>query len=138
VSAAEKLLARLDGVQGHDGRWRARCPSHGSTGLSLSVADRDGRVLVHCFGGCDVGAVLGAVGLGLKDLYDAPLGHNYRPTRAEWTLRDAIAATAHESRVILIASSDLAAGLQLSNADVSRLSVAAGRIAAAHRRLYGT
>jgi len=138
VSAAEKLLARLDGVQGRDGRWRARCPAHGSQGRSLSVADREGTLLINCFGGCDAGAVLGAVGLGLKDLYDAPLGHHYRPTRQEWHLREAIAAIAHEARVLVIAATDIAAGLRLSDADVSRLSVAAGRIAAAHRRLYGS
>ena len=137
MSAAEKLLARLDGVQGHDGRWRARCPAHGSQGRSLSVADREGTLLINCFGGCDAGAVLGAVGLGLKDLYDAPLGHHYRPTRQEWHLREAIAAIAHEARVVVIAAGDVAAGLRLSDVDVSRLSVAAGRIAAAHRRLYG-
>lgn len=138
MSAAEKLLARLDGVQGRDGRWRARCPAHGSQGRSLSVADREGTLLINCFGGCDAGAVLGAVGLGLKDLYDAPLGHHYRPTRQEWHLREAIAAIAHEARVLVIAATDIAAGLRLSDADVSRLSVAAGRIAAAHRRLYGS
>lgn len=137
MSAAEKLLARLDGVQGRDGRWRARCPAHGSQGRSLSVADREGTLLINCFGGCDAGAVLGAVGLGLKDLYDAPLGHHYRPTRQEWHLREAIAAIAHEARVVVIAAGDVAAGLRLSDVDVSRLSVAAGRIAAAHRRLYG-
>jgi hypothetical protein len=82
--------------------------------------------------------VLAAVGLQLRDLYDQPLDHERKPTRQEWHLREAIAAIAHEARVLVIAATDIAAGLRLSDADVSRLSVAAGRIAAAYRRLYGS
>jgi hypothetical protein len=105
--------------------------------LTLAVADRNGSLLIHCFSGCDVGSVLAAVGLGLRDLYDAPLDQDRKPTRQDWHLRDAIAAIAHEARVVVIAAGDVAAGLRLSDVDVSRLAVAAGRIAAAHRRLYG-
>ena len=137
MSAAEQLLARLDGLQGHGGRWRARCPAHDSQGRSLSVADREGTLLINCFGGCDVGSVLAAVGLEFRDLYDKPLDQERKSTRKEWHLRQAIAAIAHEAKVVVIAARDVAAGLRLSDVDVSRLAVAAGRIAAAHRRLYG-
>lgn len=135
---AEKLLSRLKGVRGYQGRWRAQCPAHQSRGLTLAVADRNGSLLLHCFGGCDVGSVLAAVGLGLRDLYDAPLDQDRKPTRQDWHLRDAIAALAHEARVVLIAANDLAAGVILSLEDVRRVAQAAGRIAAAHRRLYGS
>jgi len=138
MSAAEYLLSRLNGVQGRDGRWRARCPAHGSQGLSLSVADRAGSVLIHCFAGCDAGSVLAAVGLGFRDLYDEPLDSDRKPTRAEWHLHDALSAIAFEARVILIAANDLATGVILSLEDVRRVAQAAGRIAAAHRRLYGS
>ena len=134
---AEKLLSRLKGVRGHQGRWRAQCPAHQSRGLTLAVADRNGSLLLHCFGGCDVGSVLAAVGLGLRDLYDAPLDQDRKPTRQDWHLRDAIAALAHEVRVVLIAANDLATGVILCQEDVRRVAQAAGRIAAAHRRLYG-
>ena len=137
MSAAEKLLARLDGVQGGSGKWRARCPAHKSRGLSLAVADRDGSTLLHCHAGCDVGSVLAAVGLGFRDLYDAPLDSDRKPTRAEWHLQDALSAIAFEARVILIAANDLATGVALCQEDVRRVAQAAGRIAAAHRRLYG-
>jgi hypothetical protein len=43
--------------------------------LSLRQLD-DGRLLLHCFGGCDVSAVLGAVGFSLSELYpNRPAGH---------------------------------------------------------------
>jgi hypothetical protein len=137
VTAAEKLLSLLDGVQGRDGHYRARCPAHKSRNLSLSVTDRNGAVLIHCFAGCGNDAVTTALGLTLSDLYDEPLDHERKPTRQEWHVRNAVAALAHESRILVIASSDLADGRRLSDVDVSRLALAAGRISAAYERLYG-
>src|SRR5690606_34498859 len=69
-----ELLNRLDGLRpsGPD-QWRARCPAHGSRGLTLSVRDAGGTLLVRCFAGCSVADVLAAVGLELADLFDRPL-----------------------------------------------------------------
>lgn len=136
MSAAEQLLSRLDGVLGASGRWRARCPAHRSQGRTLAVAEREGCVVIHCFGGCEAGAVLTAVGLSFRDLYDQPLHQSVKPTRQEWHIRDAIAAVVHEARIVLIAASDLALGRVLSAQDVDRLARAAGRIESAYRRLY--
>lgn len=41
--------------------WVARCPAHDDRSPSLSIADRDGRVLVHCFAGCSQAAVIEAL-----------------------------------------------------------------------------
>lgn len=50
--------------------WRAKCPSHkGDSANSLSIAPgENGRILLHCFGGCSPEAVCAAVGLKLADL----------------------------------------------------------------------
>ncbi|MEU9821622.1 toprim domain-containing protein [Pseudonocardia alni] len=60
------------------------CPSHRSdSGTSLRAQYVDGRVLLHCFAGCETESVLGALGLSYRDLFDAPLppgtvrGHTY-------------------------------------------------------------
>ena len=64
------LLARLDGVQGGNGAWKARCPAHDDRTPSLSVtAGRDGRVVLHCHAGCDTAAVVSATGLEWRDLF---------------------------------------------------------------------
>jgi hypothetical protein len=48
----------------HHGRARAQCPVHGSKGGTLSIGEgADGRVLLHCFAGCEVDQILGALGL---------------------------------------------------------------------------
>lgn len=56
-------------------RYMARCPAHQDRAPSLSIREgRDGRILLTCFAGCDKGAVLCALGLTWRDLFnDAPL-----------------------------------------------------------------
>ncbi len=68
----EVLLGRLEGVRrtGPDS-WMARCPAHPDRNPSLSVALRNGRVLIHCFAGCAPEAVLQAVGLAWRDLRES-------------------------------------------------------------------
>lgn len=63
------ILAKLEGVrQRRQGQYSARCPAHADRGPSLSVRETpDGSVLLHCFAGCNVAAIVGAVGLGLAD-----------------------------------------------------------------------
>jgi hypothetical protein len=57
---------------------RAMCPAHGVKGkTSLRITAVEGRVLIHCFGGCDIAAVTNALGLTLRDLFDTPRGKTY-------------------------------------------------------------
>ena len=73
--SAEILLSRLSGVRATgQGRWLAKCPAHEDRSPSLSIADREGRVLVHCFGGCETEDVLGAVGLRFSDIMPERVG----------------------------------------------------------------
>ena len=70
---ASEFISHLSGVQGRGPRWRAFCPSHQTgkhTTRSLSILEADdGRILIRCFGGCDVHAITGALGLQLDDLF---------------------------------------------------------------------
>jgi len=70
----DDFLALLKGVQpAGEGSWVARCPAHGDAHPSMSVAARDGKILVHCHVGCSAADIVGALGLELKDLFeDAP------------------------------------------------------------------
>ncbi|MEM9625347.1 MAG: toprim domain-containing protein [Pseudomonadota bacterium] len=58
---AEAIAAELGGKRSGSG-WMARCPAHEDSTPSLSIRTTDdGRTLVHCFAGCDQGAVIGAL-----------------------------------------------------------------------------
>lgn len=71
-STLDYILSRLDGVKtaGAD-QWMACCPAHDDFSPSLSVADSEGNVLLHCHAGCDVREVCEALGLRLRDLFGA-------------------------------------------------------------------
>lgn len=63
---AELVHARRSGR----GRWTARCPAHEDGSPSLSIKEgRDGRVLLYCFAGCSLTAILQALGLSIRDVF---------------------------------------------------------------------
>ena len=68
---AEELLHDLDVVRPRGpGKWSARCPAHPDRSPSLSIREGDdGRLLLHCFAGCTLGEICGALGLPIKDLF---------------------------------------------------------------------
>lgn len=137
---AERLLARLEGVQqcGPD-RWRAICPAHESRHRTRSLAVRelsDGTLLVRCHASCDIGSVVAAVGLELRDLF--PRDHSApadprRPQRARhWhTIREAIQTLHFECLLIAIAAEDIARGETITADDAARVAQAASRVRAA-------
>lgn len=134
TSPADRLLGRLDGVRETAARqWVARCPSHDDRSPSLSVRELDdGTLLVHCFGGCDASDVLGAVGLGLADLYpkrpDDHRRHGTRP-RQRWDCRGLLQLLAREADVVALCALELGEGRALQPLDLARLRDA-------HRRVH--
>ena len=66
----EEIVNRLERVaKTHDG-WKARCPAHEDDRPSLSVGvGEDGRVLLRCFAGCQLEAILAALRLEVSDLF---------------------------------------------------------------------
>ena len=65
-------LLDVAGSQPHGGRVR-QCPAHQDAKPSLSVGvGRDGRVLLHCFGGCTTADVLAALHCAPARLFTAP------------------------------------------------------------------
>jgi hypothetical protein len=114
----------------------ACCPAHhdGTPSLSLRALD-DGRVLLHCFAGCAVEAILDAVGLQFGDLYpDQPLGHGLKGSEARLiSARQGLEIVAKESLLVAVFAADQAQGKLLTEADRSRLMLAAGRIHAAYQ-----
>lgn len=132
--SADNLLSRLDGVKrtGPD-RHLAKCPSHNDRTASLSVRELDdGRTLVHCFAGCSVHEVVGAVGLTLGDLFPPrAIDHRCGPERRPFACADAFRAVSFESTIVALAGAAVARGDALNEADKTRLLTAVGRIQSA-------
>jgi hypothetical protein len=146
--AVEALLARLDRVR-KTGRaqWVACCPSHESKSRqSLSIAEAsDGRVLVHCFGGCSALAVLEALDLEFADLFPdrdpdaAGRAKGWRSARAkdaeqrkeQLHPRTALTAIAADAAEVAVLVSDVAEGRVDAERVRADLWTLAGRIASA-------
>src|SRR5205814_5630079 len=68
-----ELLSRLERVSKTHSGWMARCPAHEDSKPSLSVAAaEDGRVLLRCFAGCELAAIVGALQIEVRDLFTEP------------------------------------------------------------------
>lgn len=65
------ILQRFNNVQQvGPASWKCNCPAHQDGQASLSVTDKGGKIMLHCFAGCDTGAVVQAAGLRMADLFD--------------------------------------------------------------------
>ena len=65
-----QFLGALEHVRKQGDGYLARCPAHNDHHPSLSISEgEDGRVLLHCWAGCETARVLAAMGLSWSDLY---------------------------------------------------------------------
>lgn len=145
VSPIDNVLGMLDRVKqtGPD-TWIASCSTsahkHGdrSRGLSVRVTE-DGRVLIHCNGGCHVTDVVGSMGLRLADLFpqrqiDYPhhaphkgiIGRG-RIKRIPWP--DLFEGIERDLTVCSLAFSDLAKGKTFSQSDAITIARLADHLA---------
>ncbi len=130
----DTFLSALDGVKRTGpGRWLAKCPAHDDKRASLAVRELDdGRVLVHCFAGCDTENVLAAVGLTFDALYpERALGDHMRSERRPFPAADVLRAIELEAMIVALAASTMAKGEALPESERERLSLAVTRICAA-------
>jgi hypothetical protein len=127
----ETLLNNLNKVKKTNySTWIACCPAHDdrNPSLSIRVVD-DGRVLIHCFAGCDANEILEAVGLSFDALYpESFLGRTYKPLRKVFDATSALKLLQFESSLVLEYAKTINRGSGLSNYDLERLSRANERI----------
>lgn len=91
MSSLDNVLAQLERVQSKGNTYLASCPvdSHGKgngdRNPSLSIAYRDGKVLLNCHGHCHIQDILMALNLDWPDLWDEPITSDRGEKVAEWT-----------------------------------------------------
>lgn len=131
MSRVVTLLERLDGVkQLAPSRWMARCPAHQDRSPSFSVRElEDGRVLLHCFAGCEVGDILSSLGMSFRDLYPERLsGSGYSPIRVRIPPGERLVLVDHEVTVAALILADVLAARTVDESQWQRLAQAAARI----------
>ncbi len=63
ISEIDLALARLEGVKKIAGGYQAKCPCHNDQHQSLSVAEKDGKIMLFCHAGCSFESIIKALDL---------------------------------------------------------------------------
>ena len=128
----DNFLSQLESVRStNKNQWKARCPAHKDRSPSLSVREvEDGRILVHCFAGCDVHSILSSVNLEMRDLQPECLG-NFKSLKRPFPAADVLSAVGFESLVVINSANQLISDGALNFVEKERLSLAISRIQAA-------
>jgi hypothetical protein len=105
---ADALLSRLDGVRptGQD-QWVARCPAHNDKDPSLSIAEKDDRVLIHLF---------------------PPRQDREKPVKRRPDYKGMWILSKHAFWVLVIAAADLEQNKPLNEKDMESVRIARARI----------
>ncbi len=126
------LLDRLDCIrQTRPNRWTARCPAHDDRSPSLAITEaEDGTVLVKCWAGCSAEAIVGAVGLELKDLF--PPRFDYQATskgkHPRYSASEVVKTLMTEATIVVLGYRALQRGEALNLHDQARLELAINAI----------
>lgn len=123
IMMIDEILSRLEGVRrtGPD-KYVACCPAHEDNDPSLGITKvGQGRILLHCFAGCDPVSVLAAIGLSMSDLFeDGPIADNIAgifPSLAQKKCKKE--DEAYHSKIVLdIARAERLKGKKLSKDDM--------------------
>jgi hypothetical protein len=128
----DNVLARLEKVKRTgNGTYIACCPSHEDKNPSLSIRDLpDGRILIHCFAGCDVYSILASIGIEIDALFPERLGEFKKQTRP-FPTTDVLRAIGFECLVVASSAVKMLSGEVFTASDRERLVLSVGRIQAA-------
>lgn len=135
MTPVEKVLGMLAKVKGRNGSWTACCPAHNDKGPSLAIRELDdGRVLLHCFAGCETLSVVQALGMDMTDLFPPDNKRREYPVEGSKSVKPAFYASdlmriiAFETLVVTICAYDMSQGKKISPADRARLIISQQRI----------
>lgn len=132
----DRILPHLQKVRRSGRGYIARCPAHEDRSPSLSIREADdGRVLLHCFGGCNTADVLAALGLDMTALFPQDGRQRRRPVAPGVTRADVRAAVQLERTICFVLDADRRAGKPVADTDLERERLARQRIAASRRVL---
>lgn len=131
-----RVLDRLDKVRSTGfGKWIACCPAHDdkTPSLAISLNETRDKILLKCWAGCDVLAIVRAMQLSLRDLfaYSRPLCY-LSPRLSPRHLFDAL-----ETELLILAqlAHKRAYGQEINSDDAERELIAWQRIDVARRTL---
>jgi hypothetical protein len=130
MNSIDTLLSRVHKLKKTaDSKWLSCCPAHDDKSPSLAIKLTDDRILIHCFAGCDVSAIVSALGLELSDLMPESKRHS-RPDnkRPKFNKSEMFDRVVEESAILIVAIRQIFNGTPLTNGDMDRVVKAEGII----------
>jgi hypothetical protein len=135
MTPVERMLGMLTKVKGRNGSWTACCPAHNDKGPSLAIRENeDGRILLHCFAGCETLSVVQALGMDMTDLFPSDDKRREYPVEGKKSMKPAFYASdlmriiSFEALVVAICAYDMSQGKKLSEGDRERMKLSQQRI----------
>jgi len=77
-----EITQKLNGVRKSQNGFIAECPAHDDKKQSLKIDETGGKVLLNCFAGCPPQAIVKALGIDFRDLFNRP-GSRGETTRTQ-------------------------------------------------------
>jgi CHC2 zinc finger len=126
----DDFITRFDKVKSTgSGKYIALCPAHPDKSPSLGIKQTDeGKILIHCFSGCDVSNIIAAVGLDLGDLMPENRSYQKGSKSPKFNKYELFDRLAFESVILSLAIRQLLNGETLAEHDLSRILLAENTI----------
>lgn len=65
----QEVISKFQGVKRNkENSYQCKCPIHNDQKASLTISEKDGKILLHCHAGCDPNDILTGVGISFQDL----------------------------------------------------------------------
>jgi hypothetical protein len=127
----DNFISRLSKAKrtGNDS-YIACCPAHADKSPSMTVREvEDGMLLVHCFAGCGIDDIAGAIGFSISDLMPDKQPDELRKSRRiPFSPSDVLACAKNDAALLYVVMCDLDKGILLTEKQVKEAKKSAARI----------
>ena len=122
------LLSRLNKVRKSGDGYLACCCAHDDKSPSLSITERNGRILLHCHAGCTPDEIISSAGLEWNDLFEDERETSHQRAVSQRQSLGPVDNRRVEENVLLIAQARIKQGRPLSVEDTARVEIALERL----------
>ena len=123
MSNLDTILNQLDKVKAYgNNKWLACCPAHNDKHPSLKVTmTDDGKILIKCWAGCDISAVLKALSIEMADLFPDKISYAKRSKPPKFNRIELFERLVFEALILYVAIQQLQQGTPLNEVDALRV-----------------
>jgi len=123
MSNLDTILNQLDKVKAYgSNKWLACCPAHNDKHPSLKVTmTDDGKILIKCWAGCDISAVLKALSIEMADLFPDKISYTKGSKPPKFNRIELFDRLVYEALILYVAIQQLQQGKPLNDVDALRV-----------------